>query len=130
MKVKIIIIISLAIIVVWFAFWQEQFVANTLSNMLVLCEDFKTSVEENNNLQSDAIQEELEILDTYWQKREEILCFMINHNDMKDVGDAITNLKTFTMQNDKPKSIEKVNLLIYYVNSYSHLMQFNLQNLF
>ena len=103
MKGKIITIIILFLVVIGLAIWQEIFVSDSLSNMLKMCNELKNSIETNDSLLDADIQDKLNEIDDYWTKKEEILCFVINHNDMKDVGDAITNIKTFTVQNNKNK---------------------------
>lgn len=87
------------------------------------------SVTENIKTENDILYYTEELY-TYWTKKENVLCTFINHKEIEDIGVEIDKMKTSISQNDKAKYEESLNLIVFYIGSYKHLMGINIQNIF
>lgn len=128
MKIKSIIIIVLLVLLISFATWEEIFVKSSLKEISNMATEIKKEIEVNENLTPE-LKQKLDNLDKKWEKTEYIFCFLTNHNDMKEIGDSICYAQTYFKQNNKDGVIERINLVIFYSESYSHILSFSIQNI-
>ncbi|MBQ7308067.1 MAG: DUF4363 family protein [Clostridia bacterium] len=128
MKIKSIIIWILFIILISCATVEEIFISNSLNKINTLAVNLRTKLETQEidlNIKND-----LDYLTKEWDKTEHILCYLNNHNDLKEIGDALRYAKSYLNDNEKEDAIEKIDIVIYYADSYKKLLLFNLQNVF
>lgn len=68
-------------------------------------------------------------LEEIWTHHENILCLMTNHNNIDEVGEYITRMRTSQRDNDYENFVSSLDLVIFYVEGYQHIFGINLQNL-
>ena len=130
MKTRIAIIILLALGLIGMVIAEQLYVADTLKYMQTETEQIKTTIFENNDINSTFLIEKINALDENWKKRESILCFIVNHKDMEKVGEQIEKLKVLISQNKKEEAEYEAQLLVYYVDGYEHFIAVTFQNIF
>ena len=60
---------------------------------------------------------------------ENILCLMTNHNNIDEVGEYITKMRTSQRDQDYECFASSLDLVIFYVEGYQHIFGINFQNL-
>lgn len=73
--------------------------------------------------------DEVSKLEEVWTHHENILCLMTNHNNIDEVGEYITKMRTSQRDNDYECFVSSLDLVIFYVEGYQHIFGINLQNL-
>lgn len=73
--------------------------------------------------------DEVTKLEEIWTHHENILCLMTNHNNIDEVGEYITKMRTSQRDNDYECFVSSLDLVIFYVEGYQHIFGINLQNL-
>lgn len=130
MKTRIAIIILLALGLIGMVIAEQLYVADTLKYMQTETEQIKTTIFENNDINSTFLIEKINALDENWKQRESMLCFIVNHKDMEKVGEQIEKLKVLISQNKKEEAEYEAQLLVYYVDGYEHFVAVTFQNIF
>lgn len=130
MKTRIAIIILLALGLIGMVIAEQLYVADTLKYMQTETEQIKTTIFENNDINSTFLIEKINALDENWKQRESMLCFIVNHKDMEKVGEQIEKLKVLISQNKKEEAEYEAQLLVYYVDGYEHFIAVTFQNIF
>lgn len=72
--------------------------------------------------------DEVAKLEEVWTHHENILCFMINHNNIDEVGEYITKMRTSQRDKDYEEFLSSLDLVIFYANGYKHIFGVNIQN--
>lgn len=67
-------------------------------------------------------------LEELWRHHENILCFMTNHNNIDEVGEYITKMRTSQRDKDYEEFLSSLDLVIFYANGYKHIFGVNIQN--
>lgn len=130
MKARITIIILLALGLIGMVVAEQIYVSDTLKYMQNETELIKKAIFENDNINTPFLTEKINALDENWKKRENILCFVVNHRDMEKVGEQIEKLKVLIPQNKKEEAEYEAQLLVYYVDGYEHFIAVTFQNVF
>ena len=130
MKIKTIAISILFVLLISFSVLEEVFIRKSLNTLIHKATLIKNQLETNISLPNEEINNSINELEKYWIKTESNLRFINNHNDMKEVGDAICYAKTYYNQNDIDGILEKINIIIFYGKSYIDILTFNVQNVF
>ena len=68
-------------------------------------------------------------LEELWRHHENILCLMTNHNNIDEVGEYITRMRTSQRDHDYECFASSLALVIFYVEGYQHIFGINFQNL-
>lgn len=68
-------------------------------------------------------------LRNFWQERENLLCFFINHKDMQEMGIELTHMISYSQSNIKEEFFASLQLVNYYTVTFNHIMGLSLQNL-
>lgn len=69
-------------------------------------------------------------LEKYWTEKENILCTFVNHREIEDIGIEISKLQTAIKNNEQKIYVESINLILYYIISYQHVIGINAQSIF
>jgi len=66
----------------------------------------------------------------YWIEKEDWLGFIFNNRDLNTITDSINRLQAYTKNNDYDNAIAELAILKQYSTENSHIMGFNLKNIF
>lgn len=72
--------------------------------------------------------DEVAKLEEVWTHHENILCFMTNHNNIDEVGEYLTKMRTSQRDKDYEEFLSSLDLVIFYANGYKHIFGVNIQN--
>lgn len=130
MKSRYITIVCLFLLLIAVVVAEQIFVRNTIDTMQIKVNELNHEVQVANEISSSNFTQKISEIETLWNEKEQILCLIVNHKDMENVGEQIAKLKVLFSQNDKQKAEQELELLIYYIDNYEHFVSISLQNLF
>lgn len=87
------------------------------------------NISNNSNFQGEEIVSLVDNIDSSWTEKEKILCLLVNHKDIEDIGEKITNIKTAIETNNYDAFDENLELVIFFAKSYKHLFGISVQNI-
>lgn len=76
------------------------------------------------------IKNKVNALDSSWDNKEKILCLLVNHKDIQDLGEKIDLLKSSQIIEDYGIFKQNLDLIVYYSEAYQHMFGISIQNLF
>lgn len=109
--------------------WEQIFVDDTLNSLTRKIEKIDAEIVALADINTDDIVASVDELDKYWTKKEQVFCLIINHNDLNRIGEQIKKVKVYVAQNNKDDCVYEIETLKFYVESYRHVMEINIQNL-
>ena len=127
---KVISVIVVSLLLVAMVVVEQVFVQSTLDTLIEQSESLNSSIETNENINTTQLNNRIDELDKFWTEKEKILFLSINHNDLNKVGEQIKRVKNYISQNKKDECLVEIETLIFYANSYKHVMEINPQNIF
>ncbi len=126
---KIIPVTIITILLITIVIMEQVFVHSTLSSLKEKVEDIDFAVKSNSKIDSENILTDINNLDEYWTSKERILCLSINHNDLNSIGEQIKKIKAYINQDKKEETLLEIELLIFYIDNYRHVMGISPQNI-
>ena len=108
---------------------EQIFVDNCLNTLDVKIDAIYTTVFSQEDVSAENVIKLNDDIDVFWTENEKILCLFINHNDLNKVGEEIKRMKVFASQNNREDFLNELEVLKFYVQSYRHVMEINIQNL-
>ncbi len=127
---KIISVIIISTLLLGAVVVEQIFVQNTLNNLIEKIETLNAQIENSQNIDGDDFVFAISEMDKFWTEKERILCLSINHNDLNKVGEQIKRVQVYLEQNIKEECLVELNALLFYAESYKHVMEITPQNFF
>ena len=128
MKFKTIIIIALSVLLIFSSICEQIFIEKSLNKISAISNQISVEIEKNNSLNESIIQQ-IENLNNEWNSTEYTFCYILNHNDLTEIGDAICYALTYAKQNNADGVEEKINIVKYYAKNYLKLYSFDIRNI-
>lgn len=109
----------------------EEILTNKyLSDIDNMVSEIQSTVTGKENINSNEILFLVENLDDAWQQRESVLCLLVNHKDMEDIGLEIARLKSNIATNQVEDFNASLSLIRFFTDTYHHVMGTNIFNTF
>ena len=108
---------------------EQILVSNTLGTLKEKTDDIQIALNQDIDINLDEIYQKTYDLSIFWKNNENLLCFFINHKDMRDMGIEINKMLSYSKSNTKEEFIISFNLVVYYTDTFNHIMGLSLQNL-
>lgn len=112
-----------------FCILEEVLVKKTLTTMYDKAILLYNEANQTDNVNTKKIKDLSKELDDYWQKHENLLCFFVNHKDMHEMGNELNRVNSYAEDNIKEEFIASLNLVIYYSETFHHIMGVSFQNI-
>ena len=109
---------------------EQIFVDDTLNNTIIKIDELRQQIEVLEKIDTPELKTMIDDLDEFWISREQWLCLSINHNELNKMGEQIKKVKVYIEQNNKDDCVYEVDVLAFYAESYKHVLQLNIQNIF
>ncbi len=123
------VIISLFILLIGLCVLEEVYLSQNLVKLHDKSNELLTIVENSENVNTIEIKTKIDDLQKFWNKTENIFCLVVNHINMEEAGEQITKIICLSELNKKDELIVEINLLIYYAQSYEHIIVPHIQNI-
>ena len=127
---KIIVVLVITSILIATVILEQVFVQSTLNSLIEQINIFETAISQTEDINTTKINILIDNIDVFWTEKEQLLCLSINHNDLNQVGEEIKRVKAYVKQNDKKECMIELEALIFFANSYKHVMEITPQNFF
>lgn len=124
-----ILVILLAGLSVFEVLYAKETVNTLKEDLLNLQNSINASITEENS-EFDSLTTDAKELLEYWDGRESVLCLIFNHNDMKDIAKEITQVISYLEQDDLKEAFVHTDLARQQTETLTHIIEFNLQNIF
>lgn len=123
------VIISIFLILVGVCIWEEIFLSSNLKLLNQKAQNLAVMVRNSENVDGEIIAEKIKDIDKFWTKTENYFCIVVNHINMEEAGEQISKIKTLSSLNKKDELLVEVDLLVYFSQSYEHIIVPHIQNI-
>ena len=107
----------------------EEFLVNKyLKDIDFQVSQIQTFVSDKKNINTNEILFMVESLDDAWHSHEAVLCLLVNHKDMEDIGLEIARLKSNISTNQVEDFNASLSLIRFFTDTYHHVMGTNIFN--
>lgn len=125
---KLISVLAVASILITLVVLEQVFIHNTFDNMIQKISALDTDISNTETIKNQDILEQIDDIDNYWIKRENILCLSMNQNELNKVGEQIKKVKVYIEQDNKNDCVYELDTLLFYVQSFKKIMEITPQN--
>lgn len=123
------IVLGLTALILTLAIVEIVYINDTIKDMNRECSSIYYYVT-SDNFSFDTLLDKTDTLEDYWQDREKKLCLIVSHKDMANIADNISYVKASAINQNKEDAITYSLLLKENMSYLSHLISFNIENVF
>lgn len=123
------VIISIFLILIGLCVWEDVYLSSNLKSLNEKAKNLAEIVRSSENVNSELVTKEIKELDNFWTKTENLFCLVVNHINMEEAGEQISKIKTLSELNKKEELLVEIDLLIYFSQSYEHIIVPHIQNI-
>ncbi len=123
------IIITIFLILIGVCIWEDVYLSTNLKTLNEKATELASIVRNSEDVNSEIVKDKIKELDEFWTKTENYFCLVVNHINMEEAGEQITKIKTFSELNQKEELLIEVDLLVYFSESYQHIIVPHIQNI-
>lgn len=127
---KLLSIILISIFLISLCIIEEVLVKDTLLTINKMGNEIYNISVQKQAINTDEILQMSQDLQKFWEKKEDLLCFFVNHKDMHEMGNEILKMISYSKNNIKEEFLTSLELVIYYSSTFRHLMGVSIQNIF
>ena len=123
------VIISIFLILIGLCIWEDIYLSSNLKILNEKATNLAQIAREAENASDDIVKNAITDLDEFWAKTENWFCLVVNHINMEEAGEQISKIKTLSELNKKEELLVELDLLVYYSESYEHIIVPHIQNI-
>ena len=122
-------IIIIIVILASFSVCEEILVHKTTKTLHHTSYHIEKLIKENKaNINCEIVRKEFKNIDDYWDKTEQLLCYIVNYEKIKPINEALHKLDGAISENDFSVAIENVETLQNYSENLKYIMGASLTN--
>lgn len=121
-------VIVLASLVLALCIWDLIYINNAFEFMENESEQIYVYVMQS-DVEFDELELQLDELNDYWQKTEDVLCLIINRNEMRDIGHQLQFLRASATLNDIDECIMYARQFYFSVKTLAENTKLRVQNI-
>lgn len=121
--------ILIAVFLVFVCFVEDDLVSKSLARVQTECFEIEKLVDEKENIKNMDIVMEIENLEYSWLHDESLMCYLVNHKSIQEIGQEIAKLKLYISENDVEAFKVSLSSIRGYCHSYLHFMGANFHNI-
>ncbi len=123
------VIISIFLILIGLCVWEDVYLSSNLKLLNEKATELAQIVRNSEDVNTEEVKNKIKELDDFWVKTENRFCLVVNHINMEEAGEQITKIKTFSELNKKEELLVEIDLLVYFSESYEHIIVPHIQNI-
>lgn len=123
------VIISIFLILIGLCVWEDVYLSSNLKLLNEKATELAQIVRYSEDVNTEEVKNKIKELDDFWVKTENRFCLVVNHINMEEAGEQITKIKTFSELNKKEELLVEIDLLVYFSESYEHIIVPHIQNI-
>ena len=128
MKRGIIIVLIFALLI-GVCVLEERYIKKNLELLDQKSHELLALIDESEDVNTEAIEFKIKDLKKFWIETEGYFCLVVNHINMEEAGEQISKIESLSRLNKKDELIVEINLLIYFAESYQHIIVPHIQNI-
>lgn len=123
--------ICITILIIGAVIWEQVYVNQTFKHLEDQIDTLIASVEVCPDDQADTDENKAQIkaIESYWLKREQVLCYLVKHTETFQISDAIIYAKNFIDFGNKEEVMSALQKLSYLVRVHKYNMGTSLENI-
>lgn len=127
---KIVWIIILAVFTITFSILEQVAINTILTKVEKETYEIQQIIKENQELLSSTyLKEKVNKLIDYWTDKENLLSYLVNHENTEEIGVNLDQIKSYQKNNKLEEFEEGLSLIIYYCKSYRQILMISMQNI-
>ncbi len=127
---KLISIIIIILILVGLSIGEEVFVKKTISHLHHSSYHIENIIEANeDNINVPRVWVEFNHINKYWDKSEQVLCYIVNFEKIKPINETLSKLEGAISKNDFSVALENIKTLQNYSENLKYIMGASLTNI-
>ena len=127
---KLISIIVIILILVGLSIGEEVFVKKTIAHLHHTSYHIESIIEANeDNINVPKVWVEFNHINKYWDKSEQILCYIVNFEKIKPINETLSKLEGAISKNDFSVALENIKTLQNYSENLKYIMGASLTNI-
>ncbi len=126
---KLLAILSLVGVIVGICYLEDKLVKDALTIVNNRCYEIEVAIEENGGIVNGEVASLVDNLEYEWFKREQGLCFLVNHKNTEQLGVEIVRLKTYIDEEEEIEFYVSLNIIKNYVETFQHFMGASVDNI-
>lgn len=127
---KLISIVIIILILVGLSIGEEVFVKKTISHLHHSSYHIESIIEANeDNINVPRVWLEFNHINKYWDKSEQVLCYIVNFEKIKPINETLSKLEGAISKNDFSVALENIKTLQNYSENLKYIMGASLTNI-
>lgn len=126
---KLLAVLSLVAVIVGICVLEDRLVKDALTVVNTSCYEIETAIEKNKGIVNGEVASLVDNLEYEWFKREQGLCFLVNHKNTEQLGVEIVRLKTYIDEEEEIEFYVSLNIIKNYVETFQHFMGASVDNI-
>lgn len=126
---KLLAVLSLVAVIVGICVLEDRLVKDALTVVNTRCYEIETAIEKNKGIVNGEVASLVDNLEYEWFKREQGLCFLVNHKNTEQLGVEIVRLKTYIDEEEEIEFYVSLNIIKNYVETFQHFMGASVDNI-
>ena len=108
---------------------EDIFVSSSLHDMQTECLEIESEVKKYDDIRNMDVIMEIDNLEYKWNEKEKILCYLVHHKNIQEIGQEIAKLKIYVSSNDVDALKVSLSSIKSYCHNYLHFMGANWHNI-
>ncbi|MBE7075733.1 MAG: DUF4363 family protein [Clostridiales bacterium] len=109
---------------------EDKLVDTALARVENMCVEIELAVEKNEGIVNGEVASLVDNLEYFWNKQESVMCFVVNHKTIEQLGVEIVRLKTYIDEEEQIEFYVSLEIIKHYIETFQHVMGANLHNVF
>lgn len=119
----------ITIFLVVICYVEDDIVSKSLYHVQSQCFEIERVVDEEVNLKNMRVVMEVDNLEFSWLEDESLMCYLVNHKSIQEIGQEISKLKLYITMDDVEAFKVSLSTIRGYCHSYLHFMGANFHNI-
>ena len=107
---------------------EELIVSSSLQEVHSYCYKIEQLLDDRESLKDMQVVMAVDNLEDVWTKEESLMCFMVNHKNIQEIGQEIVRLKTYITQDEMVEFKVSLEEIKHYCYGYLHFMGASFHN--
>lgn len=101
---------------------EDKIVSNSLIQVNDYCFEIENTISEEEKIKNMNMVMLVDNLEYAWKENESLMCFMVNHKSIQEIGIEISKMKSYLAEDDIKEFKASLELVKFYTHSYLHFM--------
>lgn len=124
-----IVLIFIFLFLVFITVYEEVLTSNSLNKINSYCFVLEEEIEGLDDIRTLKLSLLVDNMQYDWQKDEGMMCYLVNHKSIQEIGAELAKMKNYLGENDVKEFKASLEAIKFYSESYLHFMGANVHNI-